>query len=99
MRITMEPEAAEHIRRKGGQLILFRATMTGCCGIGSVPTPMWEIGRPRRPIQEYRVEEIQGVTVYLDRALDLPGLGIHVGLDSVFGWRFLSLSPEGGLDS
>lgn len=98
MRISLDPDAAEHIRRKGGHLILFRAELTGCCGIGSAPAPMWEIGPPRRPLEDYRVEQTQGVTVYVDRALDVSGLGLRIGLDNIFGWCSLSLLQKGGLE-
>lgn len=97
MRVSLDPDAAEYIRRKGGHLILFRAQLTGCCGIGSAPAPMWEIGPPRRPLENYRVEQIQGVTVYVDRALDESGPDLCIVLDKVFGWQSLSILQEGAL--
>ena len=97
MRVSLDPDAAEYIRRKGGQLILFRAEVTGCCGIGSAAAPMLEIGPPRRPLENYRVGQIQGITVYVDRALDESGPDLRIVLVKVLGWQSLSILQEGGL--
>jgi hypothetical protein len=99
MRVTLEPDAAAYIQGKGGHLILFQAELTGCCGIGSAPAPMWEIGRPRRLPEEYRSFETYGVMVHVDKVLDANDQALCVQLTAVLGWRSLSLSYEGGLES
>ncbi len=96
MRVTVEPEAVDFIRSKGGHLILFQAEVTGCCGVGSAMAPNLDIGLPRRPPAEYRSFESDGITVHVDNALDLEDDDFRVSLTSIFGWRSLSLSREGG---
>ncbi len=91
VRVFLEPEAAALIRESGGQLILYEAPFSGCCGIGSVPVPSWEIGRPRRPLDEYRLVISDGVEVYLDKQFDRSDRTVQVRLTKMLGWRSLSL--------
>lgn len=92
MRVRLEPEAAALIREKGGRLILYEAPVSGCCGLGSVPVPSWEIGTPRRPLDEYRLLETDGVEVFIDKALDRNSQTVQVRLTKLLGWRSLALA-------
>ncbi|HWI64065.1 MAG TPA: CC/Se motif family (seleno)protein, partial [Symbiobacteriaceae bacterium] len=91
MRVVLEPEAADLIREKGGQLILYVAPVSGCCGVGAVPVPSWEIGRPRLPLETYSRMVIDEVEVFVDKELDLPGRTMRVHATKVLAWRSLSL--------
>ena len=61
-------QAAELIRQKGGQVIIFEGRLTGCVA-GNLPAPIMEVGRPRRPLDNYAVLEEAGVQVYLKKIL------------------------------
>ncbi|HWH68579.1 MAG TPA: CC/Se motif family (seleno)protein [Candidatus Sulfotelmatobacter sp.] len=91
MRVILEPETADLIREKGGQLILYVAPVSGCCGVGSVPVPSWEIGRPRLPQESYSLQVVDEVEVFVDKELDQPGITIRVYVTKVLAWRSLSL--------
>lgn len=90
-RVTLGAGVADLVRQKGGHLILFQAQLTGCCGIGSAPAPDWEIGAPRRPPEEYRSVDLDGIVVHVDHALDRSAQEIHVSLSSWLGWKSLTL--------
>ena len=73
MNIHITPQAADVIRRLGGQVILFEGRLTGCIA-GNIPAPMMEVGRPRQPLDHYALKEEEGVQVYLDKILlSYPG--------------------------
>lgn len=91
MRIVLEPEAVDLIRKKGGQLILYVAPVSGCCGLGAVPVPSWEIGRPRLPLETYSRMKIDGVEVFVDKELHRPGRTVRISATKVLAWRSLSL--------
>lgn len=68
MDISLDGAAAEFIRQRGGHLVLFEAPVTGCCGIGSAPELMMEVGRPRRSSEHYDSHLIDGVHIHADHA-------------------------------
>lgn len=91
MRVFLESEAVDLIVEKGRQLILYEAPVSGCCLLSSVPVPSWEIGRPRRPLDEYWILAVDGVEVYVDKALDKSVGTVRVRVTRMLGWRSLSL--------
>lgn len=90
MRVVISDEAAEFIKSKGGQIIVFQGNLTGCC-IGKVPSPMLEIGRPRRPLDNYDVLNLDsGITVNLDKDMaSYNGTG-EITLSKNLWWKSLS---------
>lgn len=68
MNVKITPEAAELIRRKGGQVVIFQGLLSGCCA-GSLPAPAMEVGRPRQSPDNYSLREEAGVQVYLEKTL------------------------------
>ncbi len=65
MEFQISTAAANYIKQKGGEIIIFKGSLMGCCG-GTMPTPMLEVGHPRRPLENYRALEQAGVTIYQD---------------------------------
>lgn len=96
MKLNIDPEAAEFIREEGGHAIIFAGKTTGCCTIGWLLEPMVELGKPRRPLEEYQVIEAGGATLYLDRALELVEQTYRLHLTRFLNWKSLSVSYEGG---
>lgn len=96
IRVILEPEAAAYIRQRGGHLILFQATVTGCCGIGAAPEMMIEVGVPRQPPEAYQTLVTDGVALHIDRALAAASHEVRISLNRFLGLRSLSLSLQGG---
>lgn len=95
MQITISNEASEFIINKGSQLIVLLGSLTGCC-IGKVPSPMLEIGRPRRPLKNYDIQNLEsGITVYLDKDLASYKGTAEITLSKSLWWKSLSLKYEG----
>lgn len=90
MRLNISSDAANYIRDKGGNLIIFQGSFTGCC-IGKVPSPMIEIGVPKRPHENYDILNLDsGITVYLDKDLaSYNGTG-KITLSKNLWWKSLS---------
>jgi hypothetical protein len=81
--VDISPEAAEHIRQRGGALTLRAAPRHGCCG-GTVEMPVVETSRPASGefVREERGEVTLFVEARLAEALTEP---VHVGLDRLLG--------------
>lgn len=99
MDVIIREEASEHIKTKGGHLLIFVARLTGCCG-GGVPSPMFELGKPRSSRENYEVRDVGGVTVYLAKELATRPGWLEVGLSKFLAWQSLTLrtSDEQGGD-
>lgn len=95
MDISISNEAAEFIAGKGGQIIIFRGCLTGCC-VGKVPAPMIEVGKPRRPLDNYDVVKYEsGVTVYFDKDLASCQGTCEITLAKNLWWKSLSFKYQG----
>lgn len=94
MRVIISDEAAEFIKSKGGQIIVFQGNLTGCC-IGKVLSPMLEIGRPRRSLDNYDILNLKsGITVNLDKDLaSFDGTG-EITLCNNLWWKSLSFNYQ-----
>ncbi len=92
MRVVISGEAAKYIRDKGGQVVIFRGSLTGCCA-GKVPSPMIEVGQPRRPLENYDIiNHESGITVYMDKDLaPFNGTG-EITLSKNLWWQLLSFN-------
>ena len=92
MWLKISADAAKYIKDKGGNLIIFQGNLTGCC-IGKVPSPMMEIGMPRRPLENYAIiDHESGITVYLDKDLaSYKGKG-EITLSKNLWWKLLSFN-------
>lgn len=89
MRVTISNEAIEYIKSKGGQLIIFQGCLTGCCA-GNLPSPMMELGSPRRPLENYEIITVSRISFFVDKDLDTyKGTG-KINLDRNFWWKSLS---------
>lgn len=93
MDVIIREEASEHIRSKGGHLLIFVARLTGCCA-GSVPSPMLELGKPRSSPENYEAREVGGVTVHLARELASRPGWLEVGLSKLLAWKTLTLKTS-----
>jgi len=94
MNIKITPQAAELIRRKGGQVVLFEGRLTGCVA-GNIPAPMMEVGRPRRTLDNYAVLEEAGVQVYLDKILlTYPGTAEFSVVQNMWKKKVLSFNYQ-----
>lgn len=89
--VTITDEAVEYIKNKGSRVIIFQGCLTGCCA-GNVPSPMMEIGAPRRPIENYDIITETGVTVYLDKELASYNGTAKIALDRTLWWKSLSFN-------
>lgn len=90
MQVTVSPEAAAFIKEKGGHILIFRGQYSGCC-VGSVPAPKLDVGKPRNPPENYKIVEISGVTVHIDKELNQFSGTADISLDKALRWRTLSL--------
>lgn len=86
----MTPEATEHVLNKGGQLVVFLGTASGCC-IGGVPMPMVELGPPRRAPENYEIRKVAGLTIYLSREAAALAGEMEVSLSRGLWSKSLSL--------
>ncbi len=92
MQVKISPQAVEHIKQKGGHLVVFPGRSSGCCISGAVPTLMLDVHRPLQKPENYETMEVSGVTVHLDRELKLfPGTA-EVALEQTLWWKSLSLN-------
>lgn len=96
IKLNIDPEAAAFIKEEGGHAIIFAGKTTGCCTIGSLLEPMVELGKPRRPLEEYEVTEVGGATLYLDRTLESVEQTFRLHVTRFLKWKSLSVSYEGG---
>lgn len=91
MRFDISSTASDYINQKGGEIIIFKGNLSGCCG-GNIPTPSMEVGHPRRPLENYQQIKEAGVILYIDNDL-LPYQGIvKIGLEKNLFWKSLSFS-------
>lgn len=91
-RLTIDEEAADYARQKGGVLTLRTSPRHGCCG-GRVELATVDT-EPPEARETYVQTEKAGLTVYVHRGLvTLNESAIHVGLDAFWLWR--SLYVEG----
>ncbi|MDA8228374.1 MAG: CC/Se motif family (seleno)protein [Desulfitobacterium hafniense] len=91
MKFCISTVASDYIKQKGGEIIIFKGNLMSCCG-GTMPNPMLEVGHPRRPLENYRILEEMGVTIYLDNDL-LPYQGIaEIGLMKNLFWKSISFN-------
>jgi len=91
--INISPEAAGFIKKKGGKLIIFQGTLSGCCG-GSLPSPMFEVGSPRRPLDSYQSLNESGITVYSDNELIESKGTAQISLERTLWWQSLSFNYQ-----
>ncbi|GAB6151348.1 hypothetical protein JCM17380_00980 [Desulfosporosinus burensis] len=89
LKVDVAPEAARYIQSKGGEIIIFRGTLSGCCG-GTLPSPDMELGHPRRPLDNYCVENRTGITLYIDNELSAYNGRAEVTLGKNLWWSSLS---------
>lgn len=90
MEIKISPEAVAQAIGRGGQIVIFLGTASGCC-IGGVPTPMVELGPPRRTPENYEVREAGGLTVYLSREAAALAGEVEVTLSRGLWSKYLSV--------
>ncbi len=89
MKFQISAVAADHIKQKGGEIIIFKGSLMGCCG-GTMPSPMLEVGHPRRPLENYHTLEQAGISIYLDNDL-LSYQGVaEIGLEKNLWWKSVS---------
>jgi hypothetical protein len=86
--LTIDDEAAAHVREKGGVLTIRTQPRHGCCG-GRVDLATVDTEPPVESEAYVRTER-QGLTVHVARALaTLSDEPLHVGLDRLWGWSSL----------
>jgi hypothetical protein len=90
-RIRIEPEAREHLVRLGGAVTLRGSRRHGCCG-GTAFVPVAEPGPPPDP-GSYRSLDVEGVTVFLQRDVQIGSEPLVIGIDAV--WRLKRMRVEG----
>jgi hypothetical protein len=66
--VSLSAEARDWLLGRGGEVMLRTSPRHGCCG-GHAAVPVAEAGAPRSP-EGYTVQEVDGVRVYVERALD-----------------------------
>lgn len=89
MEFHISAAAADYIRQKGGEIIIFQGNLMSCCG-GTMPTPMLEVGHPRRPLENYRSLKQSGLTIFLDNdLLSYDGVA-EIGLEKNLWWKSVS---------
>lgn len=95
MDIRVTPQAADLLRNRGGQVILFEGRLTGCIA-GNIPAPMMEVGRPRQPLDHYEVREKAGVQFYLAKnLLGYPGTAEFSTVRSIWNKETLAFNYRG----
>lgn len=68
----------------------------GCRTIGSLNQPQAEYGKPEGLINEYRVIELDGATIYLERMLDeQTAAAYRLHVTRFMGHKNLEVSYEG----
>ncbi|MCL4515826.1 MAG: hypothetical protein M1379_09630 [Firmicutes bacterium] len=90
MQITISEQAAEYIRKKGGHVVIYRGSLSGCCG-GNVAHPAMELGKPRRGPENYQPLNVAGVNVHLDKEVASFSGTAEISLDKALWWNTLSL--------
>ncbi|MCS4033659.1 hypothetical protein GGQ02_002051 [Salinibacter ruber] len=86
--LTIDEEAAAHVRGRSGVLTLRTRPRHGCCG-GRVDRATVSTERPA-DLDAYVQTEQEGVTVYVHQALvSLRNEPMHVGLDRLWIWQSL----------
>jgi hypothetical protein len=90
--IDISPDAAAHIREKGGMVMLRSMLKHGCCG-GRVELVKAEVGKPN-DTASFDKFDVDGLELFVERGLieDL-GKSVHIGIDELLGMK--SLYVEG----
>lgn len=91
MRVNISDSASNYILSKGGELLIFMGRTDGCC-VGTVYNPSYELGKPRRSLENYRILKVGEVTVYLDEDISNLSGSIDISLDSILGWKAIGLN-------
>lgn len=89
MEFRISAASSDYIKQKGGEIIIFKGNLMGCCG-GTMPSPMLEVGHPRRPLENYRMLEEAEVTIYLDNDLQSYQGVAEIDLEKNLLWKSLS---------
>ena len=86
--LTVDEEAAAHVREEGGVLTIRTRPQHGCCG-GRIDLATVSTEPPGDP-EPYLQTERDGLTVYVHRSFAALGdEPIRVGLDQLWIWRSL----------
>ena len=85
--VRLHPEATQWVADRGGALTLRASPRHGCCG-GTASLPVAEPGRPDDPA-DWSMRTVDGVAVYLDRALTGQEGPFIVRAEGFLGWRRL----------
>jgi hypothetical protein len=89
--LTLSPKARSFALENGGTIFLEYIVVGDCC-IPYQPEPSVRMGKPHNP-DRYRQEHIDGVTVFVPRALPEVPLVVHLSTFMGFkrlvvdGWR------------
>ena len=65
LRVEFKPGTAEYLKNKGGNLLIFLGSYSGCF-VGKVPAIMLDSAMPRGNFDSYSVIKVEGVNVYMD---------------------------------
>ncbi|MGE5674305.1 MAG: CC/Se motif family (seleno)protein [Mycobacterium leprae] len=93
MEISVTPEAAAFVRKRGGHLRLFASKINGCCGVGAGLVPMFEIGVPRKRSEQHQAQTVDGVTVHVDKGLAAEQGHLRIGMTGLL-WKTLAISSN-----
>ena len=85
--IRIEPAARAHLAAKGAAVTLRGSRRHGCCG-GTAFVPVAEAGAPADR-ERYRTEEVEGITVFLERDVETGSEPLVIGMDELWGWKRL----------
>jgi hypothetical protein len=85
--IRVESAAREYLDTRGGAVTVRGSRRHGCCG-GTAFVPVAEAGPPA-DADGYRILEVDGITVYLERNVVAGPEPLVVGLDGLWTWRRL----------
>lgn len=89
MEFCITAAAADYIKQEGGEIIVFKGNLMGCCG-GTMPSPMLEVGHPRRPLENYCMLEQSGIRIYLDNELLSYQGAAEIDLVKNLWWKSVS---------
>lgn len=95
VQVDVSGDAAQYIRARGGHVVVFVGTLSGCCG-GTVPSPpVLEVGKPRRNPRDYEAIQVAGITVHVENRVSTGWRTVRITLDRALWWKTLSIEARG----
>jgi hypothetical protein len=95
LKLQIDAEAVALIKEEGGHVVISSGQGGGCRMIGSVMQAQADPGKPDRPLDQFRVIEVDGATVYLDKELDADEGEYRLHVTRFMGHKNLAVSYEG----